>query len=314
MRDYIFLRSFCVVGLALLWACTTPGAAQFEVYSRSFSTAFTAGNSILDRVSQREREVFNISLPAITPQTAYFDPAEARYLADNVDPPATASLRQTLLIVKLFNDSLAGLATGATARQLSHQTTQIGTAVVSVGLQATAPLSTSQSAIADSLATKTRPLRALEPLANLTFGQVTREEFRSKLLEQAPTIDALLVELINISGNSAQDTSAGKVAAGSRACSVTSKPSMFCIMIGPSLLNRKSVRGTRPFSADEVQDIEATRALLANWVVLLSATRQSLATAVGSVSEGRRGTGSEILASANELEVAARGVRTALAR
>lgn len=312
-----FIRiSLVFAFLAIFSSCTTPGAKEFEVYETSFNTAFELGQSILDRVAAKEREAFDLTVPSMTPTNAYFDPNEARYLVNDIDPPGTAALRQTLRIVQLYNASLSGLASGDSAQIMSARITEIGTTATSLGLQLSTPASTTQAQIIERLAEKTTPLRALEPLSNLALESATRAEFRERLLAEAGTIDSILESLIQITGNSQQTADEStQINAGRRACTETVKPSIFCMLLAPTLFEKDSARGTIPFTADEIKDVNNTRALLANWVILLSNTRVSLAAAVKAVGEGRSpSSSSELLGTLTELDIAARGVRAALAQ
>lgn len=312
----IFRSGIVFAFFAVFSSCTTPGAKEFEVYETSFSTAFELGQSILDRLAVKEREAFDLTVPNMTPTNAYFDPSEARFLVDAIDPPGTAALRETLKIVQLYNASLSGLASGESAQLMSERITAIGTAATSLGLQLSTPTSASQAQVIQRLADKTQPLRALEPLTNLALASATRAEFRERLLDEADTIDSILVALIEITGNSGQSNGNNvQIPAGSRACAQTVEPSIFCMLLAAKLFEKDGPRGTTPFTAEEIKDVNNTRTLLANWVVLLSSTRISLAAAVKAVGEGRSpGSSSELLGTLTELDLAARGVRSALAQ
>ena len=234
----IFRSGIVFAFFAVFSSCTTPGAKEFEVYETSFSTAFELGQSILDRLAVKEREAFDLTVPNMTSTNAYFDPSEARFLVDAIDPPGTAALRETLKIVQLYNASLSGLASGESAQLMSERITAIGTAATSLGLQLSTPTSASQAQVIQRLADKTQPLRALEPLTNLALASATRAEFRERLLDEANTIEST-VALIEITGNSGQSNGNNvQIPAGSRACAQTVEPSIFCMLLAAKLFEK----------------------------------------------------------------------------
>lgn len=308
-------RTGCVaLFLLILSACVRPGAHEFIVYQSAFNEAYQVGQLVLDKLAVAERKAFDNSRKKIAPGNVYFDPGEARYLADNVDPPATASLRKSLDIVQVYTQTVSALATGESATAIAGRLTEIGTKAASVAVQITTPVSSGQQAVVDTLAQKTLPLRALEPVTTLGFGALTRAEFRRTVVAQAPTVDAIFGQIIALTGNGAAPGSAVPIATDPRrACFENSQTSIFCLLIDDLIFASDGVGGRSAFTKDQITRIEGLQVLLANWVVLLENTRVALGQSVRAIETRQsRANSASILRTISEMDAATKGVRDVL--
>lgn len=114
--------------LLLLTGCATQrGITEFTAYRDSYLMAANAGDAILDQLAVAERETKAlVTGPMDQPSKVRFDPAEAAYYSDVVDPPATAALRRSLRALQIYNDALYGLASGQDAEVVAARLSQLG--------------------------------------------------------------------------------------------------------------------------------------------------------------------------------------------
>ena len=304
-----------VLSLLLVAACVRPGANEFVVYQSAFNESYQVGQLVLDKLAVAERKAFANARQPIAPGTVYFDPGEARYLADRVDPPATASLRKSLDIVKSYTETVSALATGESATAIAGRLTEIGTTAASVAVQVTTPISSGQKAVVDKLAQKTQPLRALEPITALGFGVLTRAEFRRTVVAEADTIDTIFSEIIELTGHRSDPAFASKIGSDpGRACFDSARVSIFCLLIDDLIFEADGVGGLKPFNKEQVARVEGLQVLLANWVVLLQSTRTALDQSVTAIENRQsRANSTSILKAISEMDAAAKGVRDVLA-
>ena len=98
------------------------GVPQYNVYVLAFNAQYEQGDSVLDIVGQAERAVGGRQL-----NPAVFDPDNAAYYLDTVDPPITASFRASLKSLKTYNEALVGLTNGEAANVLAARVSMLAT-------------------------------------------------------------------------------------------------------------------------------------------------------------------------------------------
>ncbi|MCK7612627.1 hypothetical protein [Roseibium sediminicola] len=281
LRSAIAIVSCLAIGLA---SCTTyNGVAEFELYRRAFDQSYQTGNAILDILAGQERKIF---LNAHPPQTSTFNPDNASYYVDTVDPPGTAAFRRALESVKTYNDILAGLASGEVVEALSGKLLGLNETLNSAAAETKALLNSSQRAnivqATGSIGQLDARIRAASEVAKLALKYKSREDFRRFVREYNPTVIEILKSLRD----------------GTR-------------IIFPSLTRSalNSIAGVNH------QKVSAYRKLLADWVISLDATMAALKR-VSVAIEANASLDSTISAfskSAIELQIASEAARKHLA-
>jgi len=107
-----------VIGFAcfVLGSCTV-GIREFEQYRGAFAEQFAEGVSAIKRFGVTERKLWREIY--YEPEKPTFEPDYASYYVDAGDPPLAKSVHASLIALKSYNDSLASLANGNSAEQLS---------------------------------------------------------------------------------------------------------------------------------------------------------------------------------------------------
>lgn len=207
---------------------------------------------MLDRLAAAERTVSSRS-QARELGITNFDPNQASIYLQVGDPPLTDAIRSSLDSVRQYNQALSGLATGEAASALSNR---FSTAATSLGASAA---SITGAAGLDL---------AVTPQLSSAIGQVlpifrqlatisNRIQFREQLLLAYPDVRNLLVTLRNGTKDMFELMKRSYVTRGS--------------------LGSGSTLGISP---DNLKKLEADRAMLAGWVILLDRTIVAMDAAV----------------------------------
>ncbi len=165
---------------------------QYNVYVLAFNAQYEQGDSVLDIVGQAERTVGGRQL-----NPAVFDPDNAAYYLDTVDPPITASFRASLKSLKTYNEALVGLTNGEAANVLAARVSMLATnaaAGISAGSVALGGPAAVVGAEGVVIAT-TGALKIAEPIFKPAATAASREAFRQELIRAYPEMRMLLVEL-----------------------------------------------------------------------------------------------------------------------
>lgn len=180
----------------LLSGCLAAGCAQgvpqYNVYVLAFNAQYEQGEAVLDIVGQAERTVGGRQL-----NPAVFDPDNAAYYLDTVDPPITASFRASLKSLKTYNEALVGLTNGEAANVLAARVSMLATnaaAGISAGSVALGGPAAVVGAEGVVIAT-TSALKIAEPIFKTAATAASREAFRQELIKAYPEMRMLLVEL-----------------------------------------------------------------------------------------------------------------------
>jgi hypothetical protein len=234
--------------VAVLVGCVSGrGIQQFSLYRTAFDKANVTANAILDQLALRERQLFLSRHPANVSVT--FNPNDASYYVDSVDPPGTGAFRRSLVTVKTYNDLLYGLASGQTAEALTAQLGElqvnVGKAITEIGGTAGAA---GQAAVVN--AALSSAFSALQPIIQRGLAYRSRAAMRVYLLESYEPIRNILLEI----RLGTQD--------------------IFPLLADP-VLKRSFVTGS-PLTAEEAAKIDIYRKLLADWVILIDGTITAL--------------------------------------
>ena len=273
--------SIGILALLPIAGCTTyAGVAEFESYRQAFAGNYTTGSAILDQLAVKERSLF---LRLHPPSSLEFDPDLAAYYVDIGDPPGTAAFRKSLDLIRIYNDLLYGLATGAPAAELSAKVQTLGASLVAAEAETQSALSAiTGGAAAGSLGPLVASLGVADGLIQVALRYRSREDFRRFAVEHHDEVVAILRALR--SGTS----------------------TIFPILTGDAV---NSIEGV------DTAQVDTYRKLLADWVIGIDVTINSL----GAVRDAavRRTTFSEstggLTAFVVELEMAAASARKHLA-
>tara|TARA_R110000850_G_scaffold200600_2_gene326699 strand:- start:1647 stop:2375 length:729 start_codon:yes stop_codon:yes gene_type:complete len=237
---------------------------------------------ILDRFAVAERKVFLET----NQRSTEFDPDNARYYVDDIDPPVAASLRQSFAITNAYTEALGALASGESAKQISEKITEIGTLATTAGVSVAGVTGSPQIVQAATAATKiVDPLKAMEELVEYAFTIRTRKEFRDRLLQDYKTVDDTLIKMSEITG-----------------------PSFELMKWSKYLSSDMSTSGITKAELSEL------RSLMANWVVLIEKSRAALEGAKIAVETKNFSSSiTDFTITAQELDSAAQNVRRNIA-
>ncbi len=132
-----------------------------------------------------------------------FAPNDAAYYIDTVEPPQTAAIRSSLLVVKNYNEAMLALASGENAKALSSKistlTVNVTAAAVAVGGLLSPSATAAQIATSSTGKFAKAMLGYLDylPIVNEVATIASREAFRKQLIESYPTIRDILHTLRN---------------------------------------------------------------------------------------------------------------------
>jgi hypothetical protein len=285
------IRAMAIAFLVLiLFGCATRGIQEFMLYRNAFSATHSAAQTILDQLAVSERALFHEARSGETILNFEFDPSEARYYIETMDPPITASLRQSFDIVNAYSEAMAALVSGESAEMMAARVSEIGAlamdaSVTLAGLTGAGVL----SPVSDVALEIVNPLRSFAPLAEFAFTQRTRKEYQDRLLADYDNIDAALARMRDLS------------------------PAMFDAMKTNLFLSSRSAGGAIPDS-EVFNKMVALRALMANWVILIEHSRVALDQARQAVaSNDISGSIKGLTTTASELDEVAKNVRRILA-
>lgn len=179
----------------LVGACTAPGSQEFQLYSDAYDAQYTQGDKVLSALAKAERVMFErIATRKRASET--FDPNDAAYYVNGVEPPITASIRATLKAVKDYNDAMAALANGERAAALSNRiATLTSSALGAVSATSVASQTPDNGLGTQALAAKTGGLLAALPFVKQAITIASREAFRRRLIHSYPLMEKLLKTL-----------------------------------------------------------------------------------------------------------------------
>ena len=184
----------CILLLSGPLAGCATGVAEFRLHVKAFDDQYDQGQLVLNALARAERKLVKAKID----ERPYdqFNPGEAAYYLDNVDPPITASIRASYKSLKSFMMPLGALANGEAAAALSNR---IGTLVTNL----------SDAAAATRLAAAGFAIAPAAVLLGKTFGYLTSaqdilkplltaaslQSFRTEILRTYPAMYNLLEEL-----------------------------------------------------------------------------------------------------------------------
>lgn len=251
-----FSSAVAAVALAiLLGGCGNRGAAEFLSYTEAYNVQYEQGEAILNSVARAERIVVRRRLFRGN-FVAPFDPDQAAYYVDTVDPPITASIRASARSLKSYNQALGALANGEAAAALTNRigtlTSNIAGAIVASQVALGGPPAVAGADILMSKSTKA--LNLALPIIQQIATYASRDAFRKQLVAAYPAMHDLLLTLRN------------------------GTPAMFAI-IERSRVVRASGTETGLTSEGEIA-LNKDRELLAGWVLLMDKTLLTMDAAV----------------------------------
>lgn len=248
----------------LLSASCSQAVPEYNVYVQAFNAQYEQGDAVLDIVGQAERVVV---LRRLERRGDSFDPDNAAYYLDSVDPPITASVRASLKVLKAYNEALAGLANGEAAEALATRMSALATNVAAASGAASVALGGPAAAAgADVLVTgAAKALESATPILRTALTAASREAFRQQLIEAYPAMRDLIVALRK------------------------GTPDMFEV-VRRSLVTRGSDESRTGRSADGDRVLNKDRQLLAGWVILMDKSLVALEQAVASAKSGSSAT------------------------
>lgn len=257
-KSFYHLVAFLLLGF--LVGCAPRGVAEFQLYSQAFDAQYEQGESILDTLARAERTVVLRKIQERSAMPA-FNPDEAAYFVEDVDPPLTASLRASLQTVKLYNATLHGLINGEAAQALSNRVGAISTNLAKAYAAA-------QAAAGGALAVEIALVPAIEqalPIFTQLATHASRAAFRKRFLEAYPAVKNILLTLRN------------------------NTPAAFELLLlsrsEPGSTDRSRNPETGLTKEDETA-LEKDRKALAAWVLLLDTTLTQMDATVLALKEG----------------------------
>lgn len=296
MRWFSFAALCAVVSACLLFSgCANRGFVEFQAYSKAFDLQYEQADRVLlslalaeKRAYAKQRKYFEKTSRSFK----QFDPAEAAYYVDTVEPPVTASLRKTLVTVSTYNAVLLSLANGETADAFSARVGTLITDVVATGAAASVAVNGPDAVKGSEVLVKNvgGKLEQLLPILRTISRLQGQEAFRTLMARTHPTMKQVLAELI----------------AGSR--------DMYNLMYA----SRVTVGSPTSYSGVDTADLSALekeRAELAGWVLMLRASIDALDAAAAAAADtgnstdvaGLAGTASDMRALAEQVRAARLG-------
>jgi hypothetical protein len=242
----------CAFG-ALVGGCAR-GVAEYQLYVQAFNLQYAQGDAILDSVARAER-IVALSRMGRSVTVRSFNPDEAAYLVESVDPPITGSIRASYRALRSYNEALGALANGEAATALTNRLGTLTSNIVGA-IAATGLAGTGAGALgAGSLVSEANSaLRLAAPIVQQVATFAGREVFRRQLIEAYPHMRNLLLAMRK------------------------GTPVMFDMLevsrITPGTRTRT---GLTPASQAE---LERDRVQLAGWVVLMDKTLVTMDAAV----------------------------------
>lgn len=229
---YLLSFSKLVLISGLLSSCTAAGYQEFQLYSQAYDAQYVQADTVLQAVGSAERAIWAKRQPRVN-KFGYFEPNDAAYYIDTVEPPKTAAIRASLLVIKSYNEAMIALASGENAKALSAKISTLTINVASAALAVAAM--TSPKATPTQLAGSSagRFAKAMTgyldylPIVTEVANLASREAFRKQLIDSYPTIRNMLLtlrndgtpvmyEVLRTPGDSGVDTPAPKTDVGAQ--------------------------------------------------------------------------------------------------
>jgi hypothetical protein len=274
---------------ALVSGCAR-GVAEYQLYTQAFNLQYAQGDTILDSVARAERIVVLRRLKRSATIQA-FNPSNAAYFVETVDPPITGSIRASLRALKSYNDALGALANGEAAAALTNRLGNLTSNIFSAIAATQVAISGAGVAPgADLLISEAgNALRLASPIVQQLATFASREVFRQQLIAMYPAMRDLLVALRK------------------------GTPAMFFVLersrAEPGL---PTPTGLTPASLAE---LERDRVQLAGWVILMDKTLVTMEAAVAAAASDDLESGLSGVADASiELRVLAEKVKSLRAK
>ncbi|MGO7452021.1 hypothetical protein ACCS81_08450 [Rhizobium ruizarguesonis] len=229
---YLLSFSKLVLMSGLLSSCVAAGYQEFQLYSQAYDVQYVQADTVLQAVGSAERAIWT-NRQTRKNKFGYFEPNDAAYYIDTVEPPKTAAVRASLLVVKSYNEAMIALASGENAKALSAKISTLTINVASAAL-AVAALTTPSATTAQLAASNTgRFAKAMTgyldylPFVTEVANIASREAFRKQLIESYPTISNMLLtmrndgtrvmyEVLRTPGDNGVDTPVPKTDAGAQ--------------------------------------------------------------------------------------------------
>ncbi|WP_271893330.1 hypothetical protein [Candidatus Phyllobacterium onerii] len=238
--------------ILLMGGCSTRGVAEFELYRSTTLQASAASTAILDQLALQERALF--FQDSRKRDALQFDPDLARYYTDAVDPPATRAFRNAFQTVVIYNDLLYGLSSGQTADTLVAKVQAMNSSLSKAAVDTAALTGPGHPAEAAAMgAALNAAFSQVKPFLLVALKARSRERFRYYVVAYYPAVRAILVALRS------------------------STKDMFLVLNAPTL-NRIRASPTAG-TPDDRQRVVAYRKLLADWIILIDASIDALASA-----------------------------------
>ena len=196
LRRLAGLLLICAFG-ALVSGCAR-GVAEYQLYVQAFNLQYAQGDAILDSVARAER-IGALRRMKRSVLVRPFNPNEAAYLVESVDPPITGSIRASFKALKSYNDALGALANGEAAAALTNRLGNLTSSVVGA-IAATQVAVSGAGAVpgASQLVSEAgKSLKLASPIVQQIATFAGREVFRRQLIDTYPAMRNLLLALRN---------------------------------------------------------------------------------------------------------------------
>lgn len=201
-RRYLLSFFNLVLISGLLNSCAAAGYQEFQLYSQAYDAQYAQADTVLQTVGRAERSLWTERQPRVN-RAGSFVPNDAAYYIDTVEPPQTAAIRFSLLVVKNYNEAMLALASGENAKALSSKistlTVNVASAAVAVGALLTPSATAAQLATSNTgkFAKAMSGYLDYLPIVNEVANIASREAFRKQLIQSYPTIRDILLTLRN---------------------------------------------------------------------------------------------------------------------
>jgi hypothetical protein len=274
--------------LPLVAGCTASGYQEFQLYSQAYDAQYMQGDAVLVALGRAERVLFTRRQARDETNQYRFDPDDAAFYVDTVEPPTTASIRTTLKSIKAYNDAMTSLANGDAAQVLTNKVatfvSDTAGAITATAIATSAPeLVGGAKAFAAGLKSTLVAVPILKEAATV----VSREEFRRQLVAAYPLVDKMLASIRD-----------------------DGTPIMYLVLT-QGRVTRGDVSSHSGISTANQASLDQEKRMLAGWVLLLDQTRVSLKAAKVAAETGSEIDLSNLSNAAVELRVVAEQVKSA---
>ena len=283
---YSVSRPFLIAAVVLLVAaCASRSAVEsFTLYKTAFDEAKAVSDSVFDELAVSERKlarrVLKRKLGGLDLGT--FDPDLSIYYATQGDPPFTAAYKNAFAVVDAYNTVLVAMATGEGFVELRQKSDALLSQLTGLSslLGAASPAGP-LGGIGLEVVTK----NLLNPIRDHVIATRSRVVFRESFIETFPLVEALIEKMREGTGKVYQ---------------------VLTVEVQRDISNPVERR----------KRLEAYRATISNWVVMLDTSLEALRAARNAVDSDPElfGTVTEVAAVASELLKNTSEVRTQLAK